>query len=487
MTEPEKLPPGVLPTRPVLGGFHPDPTVCRVDDVFYLACSSFEYAPGIPLFRSSDLLTWERIGSVMDRPSQLELSDAAPSGGVYAPTLRHHDGTFFLVTTNVSDGPGHLLMTATDPAGAWSDPVRVRGAGGVDPDIAWDEDGRCLLTWADGGIRQAPLDPGTGDLLSEPRPLWSGTGGRDPEAPHLYRVGRWWYLVIAEGGTGAGHAATVARAPSPTGPFEPCPHQPLLTARGGPGPVQNTGHADLVERPDGSWAMVFLGVRPSGSFPGWHVLGRETFAAEVAWRDGWPVVAGPVEPEETPAVRTPLGDGVIGADWVGAGVFPERALRWSRGRWRMSARGAEPVFVGHRQEHTTMTVRAGIDAHEGTGALEVRVDPVHRFALEVDGARVSAVARVGPLTTVLGEAPATADTVLELRVVRPTAPEHSRERGPDVVVAAVRTPERTVELARMDGRYLSTETAGGFTGRMAGVSCASGEIDVRFVEYLGGA
>ncbi|KOX16358.1 glycoside hydrolase [Nocardiopsis sp. NRRL B-16309] len=474
-----------MPTRPVLGGFHPDPTVCRVDDVFYLACSSFEYAPGVPLFRSRDLVTWERIGSVMDRPAQLALTGAAPSAGVYAPTLRHHDGTFFLVTTNVSDGPGHLLMTATDPTGPWSDPVRIRGAGGIDPDLAWDEDGRCLLTWSDDGIFQAVLDPATGGLRSEPRPLWSGTGGRDPEGPHLYRVGRWWYLMVAEGGTGPGHAVTIARGPSPTGPFEACPHPPLLTARGTPEPVQNTGHADLVERLDGSWAMVFLGVRPSGSFPGWHVLGRETFAADVVWRDGWPVVAGPVEPRARPPVRAALGEGALGPDWVGAGVFPDQVLRWSRDRWRMASGGTGRVFVGRRQEHRTVVVRAGIDADGGAGALEIRIDPGHRVALEVDGGRIRAVARAGPLTTVLGEAPASADTVLELRVVEPTAPQYSRERGPDVIVAAVRTPRGTTELARLDGRYLSTEVAGGFTGRMVGVSCASGEIGVRFVEYRG--
>ncbi|CAL9363270.1 Non-reducing end alpha-L-arabinofuranosidase BoGH43A [Nocardiopsis dassonvillei] len=477
---------GALPTRPVLGGFHPDPTVCRVGDVFYLACSSFEYAPGVPLYRSRDLVTWEPIGAVMDRPAQLDLAGAGASGGVYAPTLRHHDGTFFLVTTNVSDGPGHLLMTAADPAGSWSDPVRIRDAGGIDPDLVWDEDGRCLLTWSDGGIRQAVLDPATGTLLSEPRTLWSGTGGRDPEGPHLYRTGRWWYLVVAEGGTGPGHAVTVARGPSPEGPFEPCPHNPLLTARGTPGPVQNTGHADLVERPDGSWAMVFLGVRPEGSFPGWHVLGRETFAVDVAWEDGWPVVAGPIEPPERAPVRSVLADGVIGSEWVGAGVLPGRVLRWSGDRWRMTPPGPGRVFVGRRQEHTAMTARAAITADGGVGALEVRIDPVHRFALEVDGTRVRAVAQAGPLTSVLGELPLRPEAVLELRAVPPTAPLYSRERGPDLIVAEVRTPEGGVELGRLDGRYLSTEVAGGFTGRMVGVSCAGGGIHVDSVEYLGG-
>lgn len=134
-----------------------------------------------------------------------------------------------------------------------------------------------------------------------------------------------------------------------------------------------------------------------------------------------------------------------------------------------------------------MTARAALTADGGTGALELRVDPAHRFALEVDGTRVRAVAQAGPLTTVLGELPLAPEAVLELRVVPPTAPLYSRERGPDVIVAGVRTPQGAVELARMDGRYLSTEVAGGFTGRMVGVSCVGGGIGVRSVEYLGGA
>lgn len=489
MTEPAQAPPspGRLPERPVLPGFHPDPTVCRVGDTFYLACSSFEYMPGVPLYRSADLSRWERIGAVMERPSQLAPGGVPPSGGVYAPTLRHRDGTFHLVTTDVSNGPGHLLMTASDPAGPWSDPVRVPDAGGIDPDLAWDEAGRCLLTWSDGAIRQAVLDPATGALLTEPRTLWSGTGGRDPEAPHLYRAGRWWYLVIAEGGTGPGHAVTVARGPSPSGPFEACPHNPLLTARGLPGPVQNTGHADLVERADGSWAAVFLGVRPRGSFPGWHVLGRETFAAEVEWRGGWPVLGAPIEPRERP-VRPEPGPGEAGAGWVGAGVLPDRVLRRTRDHWRMTPGRDGPAFVGRRQEHTEAVVGAEIGARAGAGALEVRIDPRHRVALEVEGDRVRAVMDVGPVSAVLGECAAPPGTVLELRVEPPSAPPYSRERGPDVIVASVRTPDGgDTTLARVDGRYLSTEVAGGFTGRMVGVSCRSGAIEVRGLDYRGGA
>jgi xylan 1,4-beta-xylosidase len=275
-----------IPQTPVIPGFHPDPSVCRVGEYFYLVNSSFEYSPGVPLFRSRDLRDWTPLGHVLDRPEQLRVDGAGPFGGVYAPTLRHHDGQFWMITTNVSDGPGQLLVTATDPAGPWSDPVRVPDALGIDPDLAWDEDGSCWLTWsgeqpAGGhGIVQAQLDTGSGKLLTDPKGIWPGTGGKYPEGPHLYRRGSHWYLLIAEGGTERGHTVTIARGPAPDGPFEADPDNPFLTARSTDWPVQNTGHADLVERADGTWAVVFLGVRPWGTTPSWHVLGRETFAAE---------------------------------------------------------------------------------------------------------------------------------------------------------------------------------------------------------------
>lgn len=477
-----------LPTRPVVAGFHPDPTVCRTGDGdFLLACSSFEYAPGVPLFRSPDLVSWELVGHALDRPSQLVLDGVAPSGGVYAPTLRHHDGRFWLVTTNVSDGPGHLLVTATEPAGPWSEPVRIRDAGGIDPDLAWDDDGTCYLTWSDDGIVQAVLDPSTGDLLTAPRRLWSGTGGRDPEGPHLYRVGSTWYLLVSEGGTGHGHAVSVARGPSPAGPFDPSPHNPLLTARGRATAVQHTGHADLVERSDGSWAVVFLGVRHEGSFPGWHVRGRETFAAQVVWRDGWPVLGDPLEPPAEPDVREVL-DGALPPTWVGAGALPGDLLRRTGDAWVLTA-GTDGArsFVGRRLEHGVTTTRARVDATDGAGGLELRLDPRHAVSLEVDDGTVRAVARVGSLTSVLGEAPWTPATVLDLRTVHSDAPRWSRERGPDVVVAAVDGPDGRVELGRLDGRYLSTEVAGGFTGRLVGLTCRRGSLVVRAVEHVGTA
>lgn len=480
------LPATRLPVRPLLPGYHPDPTVCRVGGTYVLACSSFEHAPGVPLFRSTDLVTWQPAGHALTRPSQLRLDGVGPSGGIYAPTLRHHDGRFWLVTTNVSDGPGHLLVTADDPAGPWSEPVRIPGAGGIDPDLAWDDDGTCYLTWSDAGIRQAVLDPATGRLLTEPRLLWSGAGGKDVEGPHLHRVDGRWYLLAAEGGTAQGHAVVVARADAPDGPYEGWAGNPVLTARGTASPVQSAGHADLVRRPDGTWAMVFLGVRPAGSFPGWHVLGRETFAVDVAWVDGWPHPTTPVQPAPAPRVVVGLDAAGAGPAWVGAGVFPADVLHRADDGWVLTGPGPR-TFVGVRQERTATTTRARVDASGGAGGLELRIDPRHALTLEVDGDRVRALARIGSVTSVLGEAPHTPATVLEIDVHPSPAPVHSREHGPDEVVAAVDGPDGRVVLGTLDGRYLSTEVAGGFTGRTVGLVRERGELTVLAFEHVGHA
>jgi xylan 1,4-beta-xylosidase len=151
-------------TNPVIAGMHPDPSVCRVGDDYYLACSSFEYFPGVPILHSRDLMHWEQIGNALDRPAQLVLPASTPSsGGVYAPTLRHHDGRFWLITTNVAPGGGTMIFTALDAAGPWSDPVRVPGIG-IDPDLAWDGDGNCYCTSA--GVSQVRIDPLTGHVLT---------------------------------------------------------------------------------------------------------------------------------------------------------------------------------------------------------------------------------------------------------------------------------------------------------------------------------
>ncbi|MGD0559167.1 MAG: family 43 glycosylhydrolase, partial [Streptosporangiaceae bacterium] len=396
-------------TNPVVAGCHPDPSICRAGPDYYLACSSFEYFPGVPIFHSWDLVHWGQIGNALERHP---MPDTTPSsGGVYAPTLRHHDGRFWLITADVSGG-GTVLFTAANPAGPWSEPVRLPGVTGIDPDLAWDDDGHCWCTYA--GIEQVRIDQETGRTLGEPRRLWSGTpGAQYPEAPHLYQIGDYWYLLIAEGGTERGHCVSVARGPAPDGPFAPCPANPILTHRSTSRPVQNTGHADLVQAPDGSWWMVLLGVRPRGGTPGWHVLGRETYLTPVTWADGWPVVA-EVEPVMTapswppcpvppPPVREVFDAPRLHPRWISLRSRSAEYCSVSEpaGRLTLRARGRsldDPAvtFTGRRQQHLSCRARALTDPADGRGGLAVRLDERHHYEIEAGDGEVRALARVGP-------------------------------------------------------------------------------------------
>jgi alpha-N-arabinofuranosidase len=364
---------------------HPDPTICRVGRDFYLACSSFEYFPGVPIFSSRDLVEWRQIGHALTRRSQLDLGGERSSGGIYAPTLRHHDGTFYLVTTHV--GRGHFVVTARHPRGRWSDPMRL-DFDGIDPSLAFLDD-RVYYTRNGPGadedhplVYQAELDLSGGSpaLARKPRVIWRGSGGIWPEAPHLYRRGDWYYLLTAEGGTSYDHSVVVARSSRPYGPFAPSPHGPLLTHRARPRhPIQATGHADLVELDDGSTWAVLLGIRPAAGGRNHH-LGRETFLAPVEWgEDGWPRMPslelrmdGPAlarRPHEAPSPRDDFGARSLAPGWV----FVRNP---ARGSWSLHARpgflrlrglpgslsDTSPLaLVCRRQQHLEVTARARME------------------------------------------------------------------------------------------------------------------------------
>lgn len=278
-------------TNPILPGFYPDPSITRAGDDFYLVNSSFEYFPGVPIFHSRDLIHWEQIGHVLDRPSQLDLRDRLSSDGIYAPTIRHHNGVFYMITTDVR-GIGNFYVTAADPAGPWSDPIRIP-YGGIDPSLFFDDDGKVYVTAQQGAdydshAIQYEIDITTGEALSEPVVIWRGDGGPWTEGPHLYKIRGMYYIMTASGGTAKEHREIIGRGPTPYGPFELYP-EPILTHRSMEHPIQYLGHADLIEDPNGDWWAVFLGVRLVGS--GFSVLGRETFLAPVTWNeDGWPMI-----------------------------------------------------------------------------------------------------------------------------------------------------------------------------------------------------
>lgn len=487
--------------NPVIPGFHPDPSVCRVGDTYYLACSSFEYLPGIPIFRSTDLRSWELIGHVASREGQLDLRSTPTGGGVWAPTLRHHDGRFHLVVTDAIGGRGNLLFTAADAAGPWSDGVVLVGLAGIDPDLAWTAEGTCYVTFSGLqldqavetvrhlGIQQVRIDSGSGTLLEEPRSLWSGTGGMFPEAPHLYEVDGVWYLMLAEGGTERGHSVTIARGPSPEGPFAPCPHNPLVTARGTDNPVQNTGHADLVQLVDGSWAMVLLGTRPRSMTRAFAPMGRETYATSVRWADGWPYAEPVVLGQPLPdlAYTEHFDATTLGPDWLGVRRFPaDLADLTTRPGWlRLVADGSTlddlaPVFVGRRQEREGADFEVTLDVSAGAGGLAMRFD--ERFHVEIEAGDGTVRARASVPTVVQEWSAPLTGGVLDVRILADPQTKVLRGRpfvSCDLLRLEYREPSgEWCELAAVDGRFLSSEVAESFTGRVVGVYAQRGVVDV---------
>ena len=276
--------------NPIIPGYHPDPSITRVGDYYYLINSSFEYFPGVPMFKSKDLINWQQIGDVLTRESQIPLKGASSWLGIYAPTIRYNDGTWYMITTNVGNG-GNFMVTASQPEGPWSEPIWLKQQG-IDPSLFF-EDGKCYMcSNPEDAIWVCEIDPKTGQQLSESKKVWQGDGGRYPEGPHIYKKDGYYYLLISEGGTELAHSLTIARSKNIYGPYESNPANPLLTncsRLGQTKQIQGTGHGDLLQAKDGSWWMVFLAYRNFGG--SYHHLGRETYLAPVEWKEGeWPVV-----------------------------------------------------------------------------------------------------------------------------------------------------------------------------------------------------
>src|SRR5215510_3274679 len=290
--------------NPILSGCYPDPSICRVDEDYYLVTSTFEYFPGLPIFHSRDLIHWRQIGHVLDRTSQLDLDEIRPSAGLYAPTIRHHNGIFYVINTLV-DGKtkhGNFIVTATQPQGPWSEPYWLENADGIDPPPFFDA-GRCWYVGTrlnENGyykghteIYLQELDVENMKLSGAETVLWDGAvkGVVWAEAPHIYKRNDNYYLLIAEGGTAHHHAVTIARSKNITGPYESNRGNPILTHRhlGLDYPIVGTGHADLVETQNGEWWLILLAMRPYGGY--FYNLGRETFLVPARWEDDWLIVS----------------------------------------------------------------------------------------------------------------------------------------------------------------------------------------------------
>ena len=302
--------------NPIVSGYYPDPSVCRVGDTYYLVNSTFGYFPGVPIFKSNDLVNWQQIGHVLDRPSQLNLKGADISkGGIYAPQISYNprNKTYYMTTMNMTTYQV-FYCKSKNPEEGWSEPIQMK-RGGMDTSFFFDTDGKAYVVYnhypkngaqyeAQTAIHMNEFDWKNDSVKWDTYELTTGSKCLEQptciEGPHLFKVGKYYYLMCAEHGTGFTHSEVIFRSKSPYGPWEDCPMNPILTQRdltddNRADAVTCAGHADLVQAKDGKWWAVFLGCRPyeidrSTWEPDYYSLGRETFLLPVEWKDGWPVI-----------------------------------------------------------------------------------------------------------------------------------------------------------------------------------------------------
>lgn len=510
--------------NPILPGCYPDPSICRVGEDYYLVTSTFEYFPGLPIFHSRDLVHWQQLGHVLDRVSQLDLTEIRSSGGLYAPTIRHHNGVFYVINTLV-DGKsrsGNFIVTAAQPEGPWSEPYWLDEAEGFDPSLFFDEDGRAWFTanrlreeghyTGHTEVYVREIDITNMKLIGEEFILWDGAvkGAVWAEAAHIYKVDGYYYLLLAEGGTAHHHAVTITRSKNITGPYEGNRGNPILTHRhlGLDYPIVGTGHADLVETQNGEWWMVCLAMRPYGGY--YYNLGRETFLVPVRWEDGWPVVnpgIGKVE-FESPAPDLPeqLWEELPTRDqfthpslrpcWNSlrspAGDFASLIDRPGYLRLRLRpqhlAEQTNPSFVGRRQQHINFTASAVLEftprlANECAGLALLQNHDFHfRFVVGCENRPViRLIKRSHGKEEFLAQQPVSAGYY----ILKVTANEQNYN-------FYYSTDGLWHSLAEnVDGRILSTPVAGGFVGAYIGMYASSNgqpstnHADFDWFEYSG--
>lgn len=491
--------------NPIIPGFHPDPSICRVNDDYYLVNSTFCYFPGVPIYHSKDLVNWEQIGNCLTRSSQVDLSKTSAWEGIYAPTIRYNEGIFYMITTNVSS-KGNFIVHTNNPSGEWSDPVYIQQEG-IDPSLFF-ENGKCYLTTSiNKAIYISELNPKTGELISKKRCLWGGTGGRYPEGPHIYKKDSLYYLLISEGGTEYGHNVTIARSSNIYGPYESNPSNPILTHRNKytqRSPIQGTGHADLVKAHDGSWWMVFLAFRPQ--IDSHHLLGRETFLAPVRWdTNAWPVVNGngtvsidmnvptlPLQQVEKKPSRQTFGKQSLGPEWLYLRnpIISNYEITSNSLRLKLSDTSLDeldsPTFVGRRLQHINFQATTSLElskSNKGDEAgLTVYMDYHSHYDIVIketsnDKYSIQLRYRLGNLYHIEKEVPIS-EKYVHLRVSGDKK-EYTFSYSLD--------GKAFTKLGSMDVRYLSSETAGGFTGIVLGLFGVSynknAYADFRYFEY----
>ena len=505
--------------NPVLSGFYPDPSITLAGDKYYLVNSTFTYFPGIPVFESTDLVSWKQIGNVIDRPGMLDFDGLGLSRGVFAPTIEYHEGTFYVANTCVDCG-GNFIVTADHPAGPWSDPIWLPEVGGIDPSLYFDQNGTVYLMNNDAPEGQPryeghraiwirAVDPETFQSISEPKVLIDG-GVRPEEnpiwieGPHIYFKDGYYYLSAAEGGTAVGHSQVILRSRAVEGPYTAFDGNPIMTHRhlnqDRENPITSVGHADYVTDANGDWWASFLAVRPyEGDF---YNTGRETFLMPVRWEDGWPIIIQGDEKvgyiQSRPSL--PVSDETdipTSGDFNITDVFETAELpyywmtpRVPKSKWHSLddgqlqimdigaglGTGKQPTMLGRRQQHLYATATTKIDqlptaAGTETGLTAFQSDD-YFYALGVtrdvdEGHTIQLRRKAG------GNYPTNGKVIASRALPNDVSlPLYLKiEAKGDAYDFAYSVDNKSwVDLENdLDGKILSTRTAGGFVGAVFGL------------------
>lgn len=493
-------------TNPILAGFYPDPSICRAGDDYYLINSSFAYYPGLPIFHSKDLLNWQQIGHAMDRPEQLPLEGSGVSRGLFAPAISYHNGIFYIVCTEVSK-LGNFVITAKDPRGPWSNPVQLPQVNGIDPSLFFDNDGKSYIVYnsippdnktlwnGHRTIRMYEFDAATLKVKGAEKLLING--GTDTakhpvwiEGPHLINKDGWYYLICAEGGTGYNHSEVVFRSKSVEGPFISYENNPILTQRqldpARKNPITTTGHADFVEDKSGNWWAVFLGCRPyEGDF---YNTGRETFMAPVNWKEGWPHI---LEGNATVSYSYPINAKLnsvkekFNGNYLRKDEFEDTVLsnrycflrtvkeKWynlirQKGQLSMQLRPetcsgkSNPSFVGlrqsHLQGHTAAAMQFSAGQENEKAGLLVFQNEKHYYYLCQSQSQGKQVLQLYQGDSLLLTVP------LENSKGKKIFLKAMAKGDTYSFWYATRNGKWKLIKGKLDAKYLSTKTAGGFVG-----------------------
>ena len=501
-------------TNPIQPGFYPDPSVVRVGNSYYMTHSTFAYFPGLPVFKSNNLVDWEQIGHALWSTQQLDFNKQQDiSHGIFAPTLRYHKGMFYIITTDVY-GIGNFIISAKNPAGPWSKPIVLPEVGGIDPDLFFDDNGKVYvahndapkgeprysghraiwfweLDWAKKAVipssRRLLVDGGAN--INE-KPVWI-------EGPHILKKDGWYYLICAEGGTSVQHSQVVFRTRDLDKPFTPYSNNPILTQRDldpkRTNPITSVGHADFVQTPNGDWWTVFLGIRPYKD--NYHNTGRETFLLPLTWKDGWPHILDNKAPvpllvetealgkfdKNKAAIQSHWQDNfektTLDYKWITARTSAKPFYRLDAKKKQLQLRASKTPLSSKnhssmlvvRQQHLNVNITAELQLPKTmdiqAGIINYQNDAFHYFfyidKTEKGYSLVLETVNNGKITRSSRTAITTKHNTIKLGL------EQQKDK---LTFYYINDATKRIDVAKnVDATLVSTQVAGGFTGAMLGV------------------